>query len=52
MFDFLGEILLGIVFAIFEALGEIVFDGVMEAIAKIPVAIWNILQGLWQEFWR
>jgi hypothetical protein len=52
MFDFFCEILLGIVAAVFEALGDIVFEGVMEAIAKIPVAIWNTLQTMWQEFWR
>ena len=52
MFDFLGEILFGIVLAIFEALGDIVFEGVFEAIAKIPIAIWNALQSLGQEFWR
>jgi hypothetical protein len=52
MFDFLGEILLGIVIAIFEALGDIVLDGVIEVIAKIPVAVWSTLQSLRQELWR
>ncbi len=52
MFDFFGEISLGIVVAIFETLGDIVLDGVMEVMAKIPVAIWSASQSLWHEFWR
>jgi hypothetical protein len=52
MFDFIGEILLGMLIGVLEAIGELLFDGVFEAIAKIPVVIWNALQTMRQEFWR
>ena len=52
MFAVLAEIVVGVFIAVLECIGDIVLDGVFEAIAKIPIAIWNILQGLWQGFWR
>jgi len=52
MFDFLAEILVMLLIAAIEAVGEIFSEGLFEAIARIPVAIWNILQTMWQDFWR
>ena len=52
MFDFLAEIFVMLLIAAIEAGGEIFFDGVMELIAKIPIAIWSTLQTIWQELWR
>jgi len=52
MFAVLAEIVVGVVIAALECIGAIVLDGVFEAIAKIPVAIWSAFQTMWQEFWR
>lgn len=52
MFDFLAEILVMLLITVVEAVGEIFFEGVIEAIARIPVAMWNALQTLWQDLWR
>ena len=35
-----------------EAIGEVFLDGIMELLAKIPVAVWSMLRDVWQEFWR
>jgi len=52
MFDFLAEILVMLLIAIVEAVGEIFFEGVFEVIARIPVVMWSTLLNLWQDFWR
>jgi len=52
MLDFLGEMIVGVLIGILELIGEALLDGVFEAIAKVPLVIWNMLQTMWQEFWR
>ena len=52
MFDFLAEIVLGVLVVALEFIGDIVFEGVVEVMTKIPIAIWNALQTMWQDFWR
>jgi hypothetical protein len=46
MFDFLAEILVMLVIAAIEVVGEILFEGVFEAIARIPVIMWNTVLNL------